>query len=94
VSCNGSLRALNPANGTFLWQDCLSNVVLAPVTSVPGLAVAESGTSLIIVDAITGKHLFNYQDTNPDSNFSGPASISNGVLYQGNMDGKMYAFGK
>src|SRR5712692_8941227 len=93
TSCNGSLRALNPADGTFLWQDCLSNVVLAPVTSVPGLAVAESGTSLMIVDATTGNHLFNYQDTNPSSNFSGPASISNGVLYQGNMDGKMYAFG-
>jgi hypothetical protein len=25
--------------------------------------------------------------------FAGPASISHGMLYQGNMDGMLYAFG-
>jgi len=92
-SCNGSLRALNPADGTFLWEDCLNHVVLAPVTAVPGLAVADAGGSLIIVDATTGNQLFNFQDKNTRSNFAGPASISNGVLYQGDMNGNLYAFG-
>ncbi len=93
ISCPGSLRALNPADGTFLWEDCLNHVVLAPVTAVPGLAVADAGGSLIIVDATTGNQLFNFQDKNTRSNFAGPASISNGVLYQGDMNGNLYAFG-
>jgi outer membrane protein assembly factor BamB len=92
-SCDGSLRALNPADGTFLWEDCLNHVVLAPVTAVPGLAVVDAGGSLIIVDAARGDQLFNFQDKNARSSFAGPASISNGVLYQGDMNGNLYALG-
>ena len=93
ASCMGSLRALNPASGAFLWQDCLGHDVPAPVIAVPGLVEVGSGPSFIIVDATTGKQLFSFQDTHPNSNFAGPASISNGVLYQGNIDGNLYAFG-
>jgi outer membrane protein assembly factor BamB len=89
----GSLRALNPASGAFLWQDCLGHDVPAPVIAVPGLVEVGSGPSLIIVNATTGNQLFSFQDTHPNSNFAGPASISNGVLYQGNIDGTLYAFG-
>lgn len=92
-SCAGSLRALNPANGAFLWQDCLPNDVLGPVTMAPGLAVVAGGTSFSIRDATTGKQLFSFQDTSSKSNFLGPSSISNGILYQGNTDGYLYAFG-
>lgn len=92
-SCKGSLRALNPASGVFLWQDCLSQNALDPVIGVPGLAEIGDGTTLIIVNTSTGGRLFTFQDTNTTSNFWGPGSISNGVLYQGNKDGKLYAFG-
>lgn len=92
-NCAGSLRALNPATGKFIWQDCLSSDVLSPVTVVPGLAVAGGGTSFIIVNAQTGKQLFHFLDTLKGSNFLGPASISNGILYQGNKDGYLYALG-
>ncbi len=93
ASCLGSLRALNPASGAYLWQDCFSHDVPAPVIAVPGLVEVGSGPSLIIVDATTGNQLFSFQDTHPNSNFAEPASISNGVLYQGNIDGTLYAFG-
>jgi outer membrane protein assembly factor BamB len=92
-SCQGSLRALNPASGAFRWQDCLSQNALDPVIAVRGLAEVGDGTSLIMVNTSTGARLFTFQDTNATSNFWGPGSISNGVLYQGNKDGKLYAFG-
>ncbi len=93
TSCSGSLRALNPASGAFLWQDCLSTNTLAPVIAVPGLAEVGFGTSMLIVNASTGTPLFTYQDTMKGSKFLAPASISNGVLYIGNADGTLYAFG-
>ena len=37
--CFGSVRALDPATGTFLWQRCLSTAYrfMAPPILVPGL---------------------------------------------------------
>lgn len=47
TSCQGSLRALNPATGAFLWQDCLTTGhVLGAVTAVPGLAVVGAGPDI------------------------------------------------
>ncbi len=92
-SCQGSLRALNPASGAFLWQDCLTLNALDPVIAVPGLAEIGYGTSLIVVNTSTGQRLFTYNDKSASSNFWGPGSISNGVLYAVNKDGKLYAFG-
>lgn len=51
------------------------------------------GTYLMVIAASTGQTLFRYQDTNSGSLFYGAASISNGVLYIGNQDGHLYAFG-
>jgi len=92
TSCAGSLSALNPATGASLWQDCLSYDARSSVTVVPGLAEVAVGTSMIVVDTTTGNQLFSFLDTSRKSNFLGPGCISNGVLYQANMDGKMYAF--
>jgi len=92
-SCKGSLQALNPASGAFLWQDCLSQNALDPVIAVPGLAEIGDGTTLMMVNTSTGRRLFTFQDSNANSNFWGPGSFSNGVLYEGNKDGKLYAFG-
>lgn len=93
VNCAGSLRRLNPATGAFIWQDCLSFDPRGTVTMVPGLAEVGAGTSFIVVNATTGTQLFSYSDTLNKSDFLGPGSIANGQLYQGNMDGNLYAFG-
>ena len=92
-SCAGSLRALNPASGAFNWEDCLSADVLGPVAAVPGVAEVGSGTSFILVDTQTGAQLFSFQDTGTGSQFMGPGSIASCVLYHGNTDGYLYAFG-
>ena len=92
--CQGSLRALNPATGTALWEDCLlDGPVLAAVTAVPGLVIVEEGPIFAMINATTGKTLFSYKDSQIGSAFYSAASIAHGVLYIGNMDGNLYAFG-
>jgi len=94
TKCQGSLRALNPATGTFLWEHCLlSGPVLGAVTEVPGVLAVTQGTYLMLIAASSGQTLFRYQDTTSGSLFYGAASISNGVLYVGNQDGHLYAIG-
>lgn len=93
--CQGSLQALDPTRGHTLWEDCLtSGPVLGAVTAVPGLVVVGQGSYLMVFDANSGQTLFSYQDTHKGAAFYGPASISNGVLYIGNKDGNLYAFGR
>lgn len=84
----------NPPTGAFLWEHCLSSgPVLGAVTEVPGVLAVGQGTYLMVIAASTGQTLFRYQDTKSGSLFYGAASISNGVLYIGNQDGHLYAFG-
>jgi hypothetical protein len=90
-SCLGSLRALNQADGTPMWEDCLNDgAVLAAVSAVPGVAVVGEGTHLVVVATATGQVLFNFA---AGKRFWGAASISNGVLYIGDVRGNLYAFG-
>ena len=87
----GSLRALDPATGAFLWQDCLpTGNVRGAVTAVPGVAVVGAGKDMVVVATASGATLFTY--TNATTRFYSAASISNGVLYIGSLDGKLYAF--
>ena len=94
TNCQGSVRALNPATGAFLWEHCLTGgPVLAAVTGVPGVLVVEEGRTFVVIEAVTGKTLFSYTDAKQITVFYGSASISNGVLYVGSFDGNLYAFG-
>jgi len=96
-TCAGSLRAVNPANGTFIWEHCLnSGAVFGAVTMAPGLAMVSAGSHFFVIAAATGKTLFRYFDSNRSESFMGPASVSNGVIYIGSYglhSGKLYAFG-
>ena len=94
TKCKGSLRALNPATGIARWEDCLlDGPVLAAVTAVPGLVIVEEGPVFRVINATTGKTFFSYKDSQAGSDFYGAATIAHGVLYIGNMDGNLYAFG-
>ena len=93
-NCPGSLRALNPTNGTIRWETCVGKDVLAGVIAVPGLVVVGAGPNMFVIDAGTGKRLFTFHDTTVGgSSFWAAASISNGMLYDGGTDGNLYAFG-
>lgn len=94
VGCAGSLRALNPATGGFIWEHCMkAGPVLGAVTAVPGVVVVGEGSFVIVVNAKTNQTLFRFQDTKGGSAFFGATSISNGMLFAGNMDDNLYALG-
>jgi polyvinyl alcohol dehydrogenase (cytochrome) len=90
--CAGSLSAINPADGTFLWQDCLSDHILGSLMAVPGLVVVGVGDHLYAVSTADGSILFDYLDTSGHTKFIGTATISNGVLYAGDTTGNLFAF--
>src|SRR5712692_1159866 len=91
--CSGSLRALNPATGTPIWEACLGADVNSSIMAVPGLVVLGAGSQIVAVDAATGKQVFTFHDISARSHFVGSATIVNGNLYLGNEDGNLYAFG-
>lgn len=90
--CSGDVRELRPSNGGSLWVDCLTGPVLGAVTAVPGVIFVGAGNTFEAITMNTGAPLWTYRDTTAGSDFYGPAAISNGVLYVGNMDGNLYAF--
>ncbi len=94
ASCKGGVNALNPDNGSYIWRHCLNDgPVLGAVTMAPGIVVVTQGRYLMVIRASDGHTLYRYFDTNSGSTFWSSASISNGVLYVGNMDGHLYAIG-
>jgi polyvinyl alcohol dehydrogenase (cytochrome) len=95
VACAGSLSALSPT-GSFRWRHCLqSGPVLGAVSvsGTPGVAFVGQGTFLMGIRTSDGATLFRYQDTASGSSFWGSPSISNGLVFMGNQDGNLYAFG-
>ena len=87
-SCGGSVRALNPATGGFLWQACLPATVLGALTEVSGVIALVDTPNLTLLNARTGAILFTV-----NNRAYGSASISNGVIYTGSTSGSLYAFG-
>ena len=82
------LRALNPADGSFLWETCLGGTVMGAVTLAAGVLAVVAGPALTLVNSSTGAVLYNNR-----SNFYGSPTISNGVLYVGSTGNQLYAFG-
>jgi polyvinyl alcohol dehydrogenase (cytochrome) len=93
TACKGAIDALRPANGQFVWQQCLHDgPVIGAITAVRGVAFAGEGPFLKAFATSTGNILFSNHDASSGSNFWGPAAISNGTVYIGNQDGKLVAF--
>ncbi|WP_165423679.1 PQQ-binding-like beta-propeller repeat protein [Ktedonosporobacter rubrisoli] len=91
--CLGSVRAVNPATGAFLWEYCAPSKVIDALTVVPGLVFTGAGSHVVVLDAATGRELYVYRDTSHASTFWGGVTVSNGVMYMGNEAGNLYAFG-
>lgn len=87
VTYGGSVNALNPADGTFIWQTFLPKTVLGSVTEVPGVIAVVDTPYLTLLNSQSGTPLFT-----SNNKYYGSASISNGVLYVGSRTGKLYAF--
>ncbi len=90
-NCSGSLNALNPSTGAFIWQRCFTDggFVLGGVTVTSGGVVAVGeGNNIAVISAATGATLFIYPGT---GTFWGPPTIADGTLYEGDMAGNLYA---
>lgn len=94
TSYKGSLRELSPATGKILWQTGFSSgAVLAAVTAIPGVAFVTQSGNLQVIATASGQVLKTLSDTSSGSLYYGAASVSNGVVYVGNMDGNFFAYG-
>jgi outer membrane protein assembly factor BamB len=89
-SCAGTVNALNPSTGAFIWQHCFTDgFVLGGVTATSGGVVAVGeGSNIAVVSAATGASLFTFPGVGP---FFGPPSVAGGTLYEGDMSGNLYA---
>ena len=93
-SCMGSVRKVNPDDGSYLWQHCMgSGPVLGPVTATAsGVVAASQGNTVIVMNASSGATVARLHDSLTGSLLYGGPSISNGVLFVGNIDGNIYAY--
>ena len=90
-TCSGTVNALNPSTGAFIWQHCFTDGgwVIGGVTVTSGGVVAVGeGNNIAVVSAATGASLFTYSGAGA---FCGPPSIADGTLYEGDMSGNLYA---
>ena len=93
-SCQGSVRAVNPADGSYIWERCLNGArSLAPLALAPGVIIVGNGEDVYALSASSGSTLFKYSDGDHGSMFYGAPTIAHGMVYIGNMDGSFYAFG-
>jgi outer membrane protein assembly factor BamB len=86
----GSVRAIDPATGKFLWQHGTAGYIIAALTYSNGLILDGTGQTFEVLDAANGKRLYSYQTG--QTIYSEP-SVSRGRIYFGSGDGNVYAFG-
>ena len=90
VGYPGTVRALNPATGAYLWQHAAPGNVIGALAYDNGMVFDGGGSVLEVLDAQTGQRLYSY-DTGSQI-YAGP-SIAEGMVFTGNTAGVVTAFG-
>lgn len=86
----GSVRALDPATGQFLWQHAAAGTIFGALAYTNGLIIDGAGSVLEVLDATTGTRLYSYKT---GDQIYGAPSVSHGQILIGSTDGNVYAFG-
>jgi polyvinyl alcohol dehydrogenase (cytochrome) len=90
--CAGSIDALNPATGAFIWQACQSVQLYAGLTAVAGVVVEGTlGNTVEFLDAATGATLSIYD---APAAVEGESTVSGGVVYVPLANGSLVALGQ
>jgi len=90
VNYRGSVAALDPNTGKFLWHHGETGPILGALVYSNGLVICASGTNVEVLNASTGERLYNYKTDKPI--YSSP-SLAHGQIFEGSLDGSIYAFG-
>jgi hypothetical protein len=90
IASRGSVRALNPSTGDFMWQAATPDSIIPALAYANGLLIDGAGATLEVRRAATGARLYSYTTGGPI--YAAP-SVANGRIYDGSTDGKVYAFG-
>jgi uncharacterized protein (TIGR03437 family) len=83
---NGSVYAINPANGAVIWEHDSDGTVIAPVTVANGLVFASTTFGLHVYDAATGQIVWS--DGNWGVIYSQPV-VANGTIYASYLKGEL-----
>jgi len=86
----GSVQALDPTTGRFLWRHGTIGAVIGALVYTNGLVIDGAGRYLEVLDAATGARLYSY--ATGDLIYASP-SVSHGLIFVGSTDGRLYAFG-
>jgi hypothetical protein len=93
TSCVGSIDALNPSTGAFVWRSCQSSRMYAGITAVPGVIVEGTlGGNVLFLNAGTGATLLSY--TTAASEIQGECTVSSGIVYVPLANGSLLALGQ
>ena len=86
----GSVNALDPATGKYLWQHGAPGAVVPALAYANGLVVDGAGPVLEVLDASSGTRLYSY--TTGGALYAAP-SVANGQIFTGGTDDNVYSFG-
>lgn len=86
---SGTLRALKPASGAYIWQRPAPGDVIGALAYDNGMVLDGAGSVFEVRDARTGARLFSY-DTGAQI-FAGPG-VADGIVFVSNITGEMLAF--
>ena len=93
TTCSGSLDALNPSTGAFVWRSCQTASMYGGITEVPGVIVEGTlGGTVLFLNAATGATLLKYKTG--VSEVQGECAVSNGIVYIPLDDGVLVALGQ
>jgi outer membrane protein assembly factor BamB len=90
VISTGTVRALNPATGAYIWQRAAPGDVIGALAYDNGMVLVAAGSIFEVLSAKTGARLYSY-DTGSQI-YAGP-SVADGRFYVSNTAGEMFAFG-
>ncbi len=86
----GSVDALDPTTGKFLWRRGEPGSIIGAVVYTNGLLIYSAGRTIELLDARTGTRLYSY--TTGKEIYAAP-SVAHGLVFEGSGDGNLYAFG-
>ncbi|MDQ6744111.1 MAG: PQQ-binding-like beta-propeller repeat protein, partial [Candidatus Dormibacteraeota bacterium] len=88
VGYRGAVRAIDPATGNLLWEHSTDQPVLPSIAWVNGTIVEAEGSTVEVLDAGTGKSLYDYTTGGP---LYGAPVVSGGTVFFGSSDSNVYA---